>query len=112
MGSFDPYAAWSDAGKGRIRVMRADGSQGRDVVATPGHYTDPSFSPDGTLLAYTKGPHSRSLDASGPLPGELWLADADVARIAPEEGPREIARENGVRIDSSGRLRLVGGGER
>jgi imidazolonepropionase-like amidohydrolase/Tol biopolymer transport system component len=46
------YATWSDAEKGRIRIARADGSQARDVVTTPGHYTEPSFSPGGQWLVY------------------------------------------------------------
>ena len=51
-GRWIAYATWSDADKGRIRIMRADGSQGRDVVSTPGHYTEPSFSPDGQWLVF------------------------------------------------------------
>ena len=51
-GRWIAYATWTDAGKGRIRVMRADGAGGRDVVAAPGHYTRPSFSPDGQWLVY------------------------------------------------------------
>ena len=46
------YATWSDAEKGRIRIARPDGSQPRDVVSTPGHYTEPSISPDGQWLVY------------------------------------------------------------
>ena len=58
-GRWIAYATWTDAGKGRIRVMRADGSEARDVVATPGHYTRPSFSPDGQWLVYrSTGPDS------------------------------------------------------
>lgn len=39
--------------------MRADGSGARDVVGKPGHYTDPSFSPDGRLIVYrSTGPNS------------------------------------------------------
>jgi imidazolonepropionase-like amidohydrolase/Tol biopolymer transport system component len=58
-GAWIAYAIWSDSGKGRIRVMRADGSDGRDVVSTPGHYTDPSFSRDGQRLVYRSlGPDS------------------------------------------------------
>jgi imidazolonepropionase-like amidohydrolase/Tol biopolymer transport system component len=51
-GTWIAYATWSDADRGRIRIARADGSQARDVVSTPGHYTEPSFSPDGQSLVY------------------------------------------------------------
>ncbi len=50
---FIAYGTWSDAAKGRIRVMRNDGTSGRDVVNSMGHYTTPSFSPDGTMLVYS-----------------------------------------------------------
>jgi imidazolonepropionase-like amidohydrolase/Tol biopolymer transport system component len=46
------YGAWNDREFGRIRVVNADGSGTRDVVARPGHYTEPSFSPDGTRIVY------------------------------------------------------------
>ena len=51
-GAWIAYATWSDREKGRIRIVRADGADGRDVVAKPGHYTRPSFSPDGQWLVY------------------------------------------------------------
>ena len=51
-GAWIAYATWSDREKGRVRVMRADGTGARDVVAKPGHYTRPSFSPDGESLVF------------------------------------------------------------
>ncbi len=43
----------------------------------------PSFNPDGRLLTYTEGPHSRS-SFNGVLTGDLWLADAlDTSGDAP-----------------------------
>ncbi len=46
------YTTWSDSERGRVRVVRVDGSNGRDVVRTPGHYTEASFSPDGRTIVY------------------------------------------------------------
>ena len=46
-GQWIVYTTWSDAELGRVRVIKPDGSGGRDVVARPGHYVEPSFSPDG-----------------------------------------------------------------
>lgn len=50
----------------------------------------PSFSPDGSLVAYTKGPHSRSATPDGvtPLPGEIWLAAANVTPDPATGAPR------------------------
>ena len=46
------YTTWSDAAAGRVRVVSSKGGAGRDVVATPGHYVEPSFSPDGRKVVY------------------------------------------------------------
>ena len=46
------YTTWTDADSGRVRIVPADGGGGRDVVTTPGHYTEPSFSPDGRQVTY------------------------------------------------------------
>ena len=63
-GQWIAYTTWNDAELGRVRVVKPDGSGGRDVVARPGHYVDPSFSPDGRSIVYrhaggdsTRGPH-------------------------------------------------------
>jgi imidazolonepropionase-like amidohydrolase/Tol biopolymer transport system component len=60
-GRWIAYATWTDEGMGRIRVIRTEGTNGRDVVSEPGHYTEPSFSPDGSMLVYrsTRGDLTR-----------------------------------------------------
>jgi imidazolonepropionase-like amidohydrolase/Tol biopolymer transport system component len=51
-GQWIAYTTWSDEHHGRLRVIRPDGSGGRDVIARPGHYVEPSFSPDGQTIVY------------------------------------------------------------
>jgi imidazolonepropionase-like amidohydrolase/Tol biopolymer transport system component len=51
-GRWIAYATWTDEEMGRIRVIRTEGTSGRAVVTEAGHYTEPSFSPDGTQLVY------------------------------------------------------------
>ncbi len=46
------YVTWDDAAMGRLKVIGVDGQGGRDVVATPGHYASPAFSPDGSSIVY------------------------------------------------------------
>jgi Tol biopolymer transport system component len=55
---------------GDIVVVDANGGNRRRVTTTPGLETSPSFSPDGTKIAYW------SRDAAG-LPASLWVMDAD-----------------------------------
>jgi Tol biopolymer transport system component/imidazolonepropionase-like amidohydrolase len=96
-GGWLAYATWSDTEKGRIRVMRPDGSQPREVVTVPGHYTSPSFSPDGQWLVY------RSL---GPdlIRGVTHAVDPGVFIVAVKGGEpkrvRDDARE--PRFDHTG----------
>ena len=62
------YTTWSDAEYGRVRVIRADGTGGRDVVTRPGHYIEPAFSPDGKTIVYrdagSDGARGRLYDSS------------------------------------------------
>jgi len=51
-GQWIVYTTWSDTDLGRVRVVKPDGSAGRDVVARRGHYTEPSFSPDGKTIVF------------------------------------------------------------
>ena len=51
-GQWIVYTTWSDTEMGRVRVMKPDGSSGRDVVARPGHYVEPAFSPDGQKIVF------------------------------------------------------------
>ena len=76
-GQWIVYSTWTDAEKGRIRMIRADGSDARDLVTAPGHYTAPTFSPDGLTVTY----QSVSGDAiRGPTHGEnpgVFIVPAD-----------------------------------
>jgi imidazolonepropionase-like amidohydrolase/Tol biopolymer transport system component len=49
------YVEWTDAGLGRIRVVNANGSNGRYVTSEPGHYRRPRFSPDGQTIVFERG---------------------------------------------------------
>lgn len=62
-GQWIVHTTWTDADYGRVRVVRPDGTGGRDVVTVPGHYTEPAFSPDGKWIVFrnagpdgTRGP--------------------------------------------------------
>jgi imidazolonepropionase-like amidohydrolase/Tol biopolymer transport system component len=48
------FVSWSDSEGGRVRTAGLDGRNVRTVVTTPGHYTEPSFSPDGRWLVYRR----------------------------------------------------------
>ncbi|MDP9348913.1 MAG: amidohydrolase family protein, partial [Gemmatimonadota bacterium] len=71
------YTTWSDAARGRVRVVGADGRGDREVVRTPGHYTEASFSPDGRWIVYraVRGDDIRG-ETHGEEPG-IYVVAAD-----------------------------------
>ncbi len=91
------YATWSDERRGRIRIARADGSAGRDVVDVPGHYTEPSFSPDGGQVVYRR---TRGDSVRGPAFG----TDPGIYVVGVEGGTPRLVCEGGEnpRFSASG----------
>jgi imidazolonepropionase-like amidohydrolase/Tol biopolymer transport system component len=104
-GQWIVYTTWTDADKGRVRRVRANGRQGQDIVTTPGHYTHPSFSPDGRWVVYrsVSGDNIR-----GPTHGEhtgIFVVPADGS------APPRLVTESGTspKFDHTGRrLYLIG----
>jgi Tol biopolymer transport system component len=54
-----------------VLLARADGSRGRHLTSAPGPQFDPSFSPDGSLIAYRDSRHGINRD------DEVWVIDRD-----------------------------------
>jgi imidazolonepropionase-like amidohydrolase/Tol biopolymer transport system component len=102
-GQWLTYTTWSDADYGRVRVIKTDGSQGRDVVTKPGHYIEPTFSPDGKTIAYR---HAGSGDGRGNLYGVE--SGIYVAPVDGSSAPR-LVRESGTdpQFDHTGRRLYV-----
>ena len=82
------YTTWSDANQGRVRVIKLDGSAGRDVIPRPGHYVEPSFSPDGRFIVYR---HAGGDSTRGPF----YADDAGIHVVPTAGGPSLLARESG-----------------
>jgi imidazolonepropionase-like amidohydrolase/Tol biopolymer transport system component len=83
------YTTWSDADYGRVRLVKRDGTGGRDVVTRPGHYVEPAFSPDGRSIVY------RNAGADNAR-GNLYGAESGIY-LAPIDGsaPPRLVRESG-----------------
>ena len=82
------YTTWNDQALGGIRVVSASGGRGKTLVATPGHYVQPRFSPDGRSVVYRK-------TTGGYLLSPLWSVDPGIYRVATSGG-------DPVKISSSG----------
>ncbi len=48
------YTTFSDSDLGSVRVVDANGGEGRIVSPKPGHYVEPVFSPDGSRIVYRR----------------------------------------------------------
>lgn len=48
------YTTWNDQTLGTVKIVSADGGEGRIITKKPGHFIEPSFSTDGKLIVYRK----------------------------------------------------------
>jgi imidazolonepropionase-like amidohydrolase/Tol biopolymer transport system component len=102
-GQWIVYTTWTDADYGRVRIVHPDGTAGRDVVSSPGHYTEPAFSPDGKWIVF------RNTGADGTR-GPLYGANNGIY-VVPVDGtsvPR-LVREGGTdpSFDATGKRVFV-----
>ena len=88
-GQWIVYTTWSDADMGRLRVIKPDGTGARDVISEPGHYVEPSFSPDGQKIVYRH--------AGGDLTrGPYYAPQPGIFVIPTSGGDPLLAREGGT----------------
>ena len=94
------YASWRDVERGRLRSIGADGSGGREIVTTPGHYLEPSFSRDGQRIAFraADGDDVRGQN-DGERPG-IYIVPAAGGEpvLVREEGSRPRFDPTGARL--------------
>ena len=88
-GQWIVYVTWTDAEMGRVRVIRPDGAAGRDVVTQPGHYVEPSFSPDGQKIVFR---HAGTDDIRGPY----FTDDPGIYVVPVAGGEPVLARDAGT----------------
>jgi imidazolonepropionase-like amidohydrolase/Tol biopolymer transport system component len=84
------FVRWTDAGLGEVHVIGAGGGASRKVTATPGHYAEPRFSPDGKTIAFERR-------AGGSLRSEHWGENPGIYRVAASGGAPERVSDNGAK---------------
>ncbi len=84
------FVRWTDAGLGEIHVTGAGGGSSRKVTATPGHYAEPRFSPDGKTIVFERR-------GGGGLVSGRWGEDPGVYRIAASGGAAERVSGDGAK---------------
>ena len=82
------YTTWSDTDLGTVRVIPAGGGSGRVVTRQPGHYVEPTFSPDGRTIAY------RAV-TDGYLTTGLWSRNPGIYTIPASGGSAHLVTTDG-----------------
>jgi len=81
------YTTWDDAELGDVRIVSAKGGRGKVIVEQPGHYVEPTFSPDGKSIVYRKL-------TGGYLLSPLWSSEPGIYVVSTKGGtPKKIISE-------------------
>lgn len=84
------YTTWDDEALSTVRVAPAGGGAGRVVVDAPGHYVEPTFTPDGKQIVY------RRIEG-GYMRTPAWSRDTGVYRVPVGGGEPVLVTEDGIR---------------
>lgn len=88
-GKYIAYTTWNDRELGTIRVASTDPQRQENWIVTsePGHYVNPSFSPDNLEITFEKR-------GGGNLRSSLWSREPGIYRIESREGtPQRITKD-------------------
>jgi Tol biopolymer transport system component/imidazolonepropionase-like amidohydrolase len=83
------YTTWNDESFGSVRVAPAAGGEGRVVTDKPGHYLEPSFSPDGSRIVYRT-------TSDGYLTSALWSGVTGLFVVPAAGGKSTLVTKKGV----------------
>lgn len=83
------YTTWDDEKLGTVRVVSANGGEGKVVVNAPGHYVEPAFTPDGKQIVYRK-------IEGGFVRTPAWSLEPGVYRVSANGGEPELITEAGA----------------
>ena len=83
------YTTWNDEQLGSVRIVSADGGEGRVLTEQPGHYVEPALSPDGQTVVFRK-------IAGGYVRTATWSQDPGIYRIPAAGGAMERITPDGA----------------
>jgi len=83
------YSTWNDQSYGTIRVAPAAGGEGRVITDKPGHYIEPSFSPDGTKVVYRT-------TSDGYLRPAIWSRETGIFVVPASGGASKLVAKKGA----------------
>ncbi|MFL6245342.1 MAG: amidohydrolase family protein [Thermoanaerobaculia bacterium] len=88
-GRFIVYTTWNDETLGTVRVVPATGGEGRVITDKPGHYLEPSFSPDGSRIVYRA-------TGDGYLTSALWTGTQGLYVVSSSGGKSTLVTKKGA----------------
>lgn len=89
-GSMLAFVRWNDDTLGEIKLFDLATKTSRTITTEPGHYTDPSFSPDGSLITFVRV-------GGGYLTSPLWSRETGVYIAAATPGAEASMRRISTR---------------
>jgi imidazolonepropionase-like amidohydrolase/Tol biopolymer transport system component len=82
------YTTWNDERLGSVRVVPRRGGASRALTPQPGHYVEPTFSPDGKLVVYRKV-------GSGELRPQSWNQEPGLYAVPVAGGAPVLVTRSG-----------------
>lgn len=76
------YTTWNDQQQGAVRIVSARGGKGKIITPEPGHYVEPSFSPDGEYITYRKFTGGYLLDPKYSVEPGLYVMNLEKGKPA------------------------------
>lgn len=82
------FTTWNDQNLGTIRIAPASGGEGRVITSQPGHYVEPTFSPDGQTVVYRAA-------TGGYLTTPLWSMNPGIYSVPARGGESTLVTASG-----------------
>ncbi|MDT8410583.1 MAG: amidohydrolase family protein [Wenzhouxiangellaceae bacterium] len=82
------YTTFDDQDLGSVRIGPVGRGRGRTLTVEPGHYVEPSFSPDGTQVVYRK-------TTGGYLTSPTWSERSGLYRVEIDDGEPQRVLDKG-----------------
>jgi Tol biopolymer transport system component/imidazolonepropionase-like amidohydrolase len=103
------YTTWNDDKLGTVSIVPVTGGQGRVITEHPGHYIEPAFSPDGSMVAYRSFTGGFLLSGDWSLEPGIYLVPASgghATRVS-ESGSDPHFRAGNDRVYFSDRVEIT-----
>lgn len=84
------YVTWDDKKLGQVKIVSSRGGKGKSLLAEPGKYVEPSFSPDGKTVVYRKV-------AGGFITDPNWGINTGIYIVSSKSGKSKFITEDGLK---------------